>query len=207
MTTATPTARTIHELRTFDGPLFIANNTPNLVTLRGEVNDKKLDFELYPKGHPDSVMMLPKAALEMRGLQKMWLRGDITVSTDEAFEDQIALLLNQSIRAPQERLDAIMARSGDASEVQVQGSASNNAMMEKPCLQCGHVDPRSGVIDRGRVIQTLHDVKEGVPPLCGTHAEMATQFTPRPVTDAAGNQTWEFDKVTITPKVKEKVNG
>lgn len=203
MTAATPTARTIHQLRKHDGPLFVANNTANLVTCRGEVDDKKVNFELYPKGHPKSMMTLPKAALEMRGLQELWVRGDITVSADEEMEDQIALLINQNVRAPEDRLAGIMSRSGEQPPVLAE-SSSSAAMVEKPCLQCGHTDPRSGVIDRGRVIQSLRDVKDGVAPLCSAHTALATQYTPRLVMDTKGEQSWEFDKVMITPPIKEK---
>lgn len=204
MTTATaPTnLRTIHELRKYDGPLYIANNTPNRVICHEQLGDKRVDFELDPKGDTDSVMMLPKLALEVRGIQKMWLRNDVIISTDEAMEDQIALLLNQSVQAPQERLDAVMARAGEGSP-KVEESITSKALVERACLQCGHTN-HEGMIDRGRVIQPLRDVNDGVPPLCPSHTDLATQFTPRPVFDSEGNQSWEFDRVVVTAPVRER---
>lgn len=203
MSTATATPRTIHELRKHDGPLYIANNTMNLITLHENLGDGRVDFELAPMGDPDSVMMMPKLALESRGIQKLWISGDITVSTDESMEEQITLLMNQSIRAPQERLDEIMSRSGEEDRVSLGESASNSALAERACLECGHTDPTTGVVTRGRVIQSMRDVNEGLPPLCPVHAGNATRWTPRPVLDGEGNRVWEFDKVLLTDPVRE----
>lgn len=202
--TANATPRTIHELRKYDGPLYIANNTLNLITLHEQIGDGRVDFELAPKGEPDSVMMMPKLALEVRGIQKLWISGDITVSTDDSMEEKITLLLNQSIRAPQERLDAIMSHSSEGESVQLAESASNKALSEQACLECGHTDPTTGVVTRGRVIQSVRDINEGVPPLCPVHAGQSTQWTPRPVLDDEGNRKWEFDKVTLTSPVREQ---
>ena len=81
MTAATaPSIRTIHELKKYDGPLYIANNTPFKITCRDNIGDTRVDFELEAQGHPDSVMILPKGALDVRGIQKMWLNGEVTVS-------------------------------------------------------------------------------------------------------------------------------
>jgi hypothetical protein len=148
--------------------------------------------------------MLPtNLALEMRGLQKLWLRGTITISTDEGMEDQIALLINQNIQVPQDRLDAIMARGGgEVGTAVLENSASAKSLVEKACLECGRFDQRTGVIVSGRVVQSVADDKTGVPPLCTTHAHMATQFIARAISDGEGNQTWQFDKVTVTAPVR-----
>jgi len=204
MTAATaPSIRTIHELKKYDGPLYIANNTPFKITCRDNIGDTRVDFELEAQGHPDSVMILPKGALDVRGIQKMWLNGEVTVSTDEAMSDQIALLFNQAAQTPEQRLNNIMERGeGETLEVDTR-SASSKGLAERPCLQCGSIDRETGVIERGRVIQTMQDVNEGVPPLCPNHLSLASQFTSRATLDKDGNQTWTFDRVQLSAPVRE----
>jgi hypothetical protein len=201
MTSATQNLKTIHELRKYEGPLYIQNNTPTRVHCHEKLGEGQVDFELDPAGGPDSVMMVPKLALEVRGIQKMWLRGDLTVSTDESMEDQIALLLNRDVKAPQDRLDAILSTGGDQAKLSVEAPSNTKALVERPCLECGQRDRISGVITNGRVVQNLHDVKEGLAPLCEVHLGLAPQFVARPVQDDQGNTTWDFDKVSLTAPV------
>lgn len=203
MTTTAPVLKSIHELRKHEGPIYIANNTPNRVHCHQKIGDKEVNFELDPQGGVDSVQMVPKLALEVRGIQKMWLRGDLTVSTDEAMEDQIALLLNGNVAAPQDRLNQIMARDG-GSEAQIEGSNLNKSLVEKACAECGHYDPKTGVITRGRTVMSMRDVNDGVPPLCSAHTNMTTEFVPRLVDDGEGKHHWEFDRVSVTATERGK---
>lgn len=202
MTTATaPSTKTIHELRNYDGPLYIANTTLNRITCHELVGSDWVNFELDPQGEPDSVMMMPKLALEVRGIQKLWLRGDIVVSTDPAMEDTIALLLNQSVRAPQARLDEIMAR-GEGEKPQVAEPHSSKALETRACLECGYTNPTTGVVERGQVIQSARDVKDGVAPLCPAHTSLSLHYSPRLVVNEDGSTRWEFDKLSVTDTVR-----
>lgn len=192
---ATRTARkdrklTLPELRKHDGTLYIKNNTPHQMSFHQRIGEGMVDFELSPAGTPDSVAHLPKLALEMRGLQKMWLKGSITVSTDESMEDHITLLMGQSIAATDEQMSTLR---GEVTE-----SSSGRDLVEKACLQCGETDPKSGVVVRGRVFQSARDIKEGVAPLCADHADMAALFPGTLTTDAQGQQVWAFSTATVT---------
>lgn len=202
MTTAAPVFKSIHELRKHEGPLYIANNTEFRVHCHQKFGESNVDFELDPKGGVDSVMMVPKLALEVRGIQKMWLRGDLTVSTDESMEDQIALLVGGSAGVSGDRIEEVMARSGDNASVQVEGSSLNKNLVEKACVECGQYDVKTGVIARGRVVMSQRDVNDGTPPLCSAHASMSTEFAPRLVDDGEGKHHWEFDRVSLTAKVR-----
>lgn len=181
---------TLRELRAFDGQLFVQNNTSNYLTFHEKMGDKSVDFELEPAGEPDSLTFLPKLALDMRGLQKMWMKGVISISTDPDMEDQIMLMNAQAIGVSEQRQRELVGKTTE--------SNTAGQMIEKECLTCGYTNPRTGVIERGRVVQSRRQVKEGVPPLCPQHTDEARFYTPRQVSEK-GEEHWEFDKLQMTP--------
>ena len=181
---------TLAELRKHDGTLYIKNNTPHVMSFHQRIGEGSVDFDLSPVGTPDSVAHLPKLALEMRGLQKLWLRGSIVVSTDETMEDQITLLMGQSIQATDEQMANLRGEVTEAN--------TGRDLVEKACLQCGQTDAQSGVVTRGRVFQSAREIKEGLPPLCADHAQMAALFPGTLTSDAQGNETWTFSTTTVT---------
>lgn len=181
---------TLPELRKHEGSLYIKNNTPHHMSFHQRIGEGNVDFELSPSGTPDSVAHLPKLALEMRGLQKLWMKGSITVSTDEAMEDHITLLMSQSIAATEEQMANLRG--------EVEQPNTGKDLVEKACLQCGQTDKTSGVVTRGRVFQSAREIKDGVPPLCTAHADMAALFPGSLTTDAQGNETWTFATTTVT---------
>jgi hypothetical protein len=180
---------TLPELRKYDGQLFIMNNTPQYITFREKRGEKTVDFELEPAGEPDSVTFLPKEALDMRGLQKLWMRGSVTISTDPEMEDQIMLLNAKAVGASEARMREIMGLKTEAANVR--------DLEEKLCLVCGRKNPVSGVVERGRVLHTRRQTKEGTPPLCPEHTDQAHAFIPRLVS-VKGEDHWEFDPVQMT---------
>lgn len=180
---------TLPELRKFEGQLFIQNNTPNKITFHEKMGDKSVDFELDPAGEEDSIAFLPKLALDMRGLQKLWMRGSITLSTDPEMEDRIMLMNAQAVGASDARMQEMLG-------IQTPNNSSKD-LIEKACLACGRRNPQSGVIEQGRVLQSRRQDKDGVPPLCGAHASQERNFVPRLVSDDKGNTHWEFDQMQI----------
>ena len=181
---------TLPELRKQEGSLDIKNNTPHHMSFHQRSGEGNVDFELSPAGTSDSVAHLPKLALEMRGLQKLWMKGSITVSTDEAMEDHITLLMSQSIAASDEQMANLRG--------EVEEANTGRDLVEKACLQCGETDPKSGVVTRGRVFQSARELKEGIAPLCALHADMAALFPGSLTTDSQGNETWTFATTTVT---------
>ena len=188
---------TLPELRKFDGQLFIQNNTPMQITFHEAIGDKRVDFELSPIGDPDypdpdSIAFLPKLALDMRGLQKLWMKGAVTISTDPDMEDKIMLLNARAVGATEQRQRELMG-------LQVESNTSK--MQEERMCQvkgCGYRNPQTGVIERGRVIQSLRQIKEGEVPLCHDHRDQAAMFIPRQVS-VNGETHWEFDSLAVTP--------
>lgn len=185
-----PKKWTLPELRKFDGQLFIMNNTPQYLTFHEQLGDKRVDFELEPVGEPDAIAFLPKLALDMRGLQKLWMKGSVTISTDPDMEERIMLENAKAVGASEARLAELMGHQ----------TASNtaNQMEEKLCKVCGKRDQTTGVITMGRVIQSRRQVLDGVIPLCPQHLDQANFFVPRQVSEG-GEQHWEFDSLKMTP--------
>lgn len=181
---------TLPELRRFDGQLFVTNNTPALITFRDQRGDKVVDFELDPAGEPDSVAFLPKDALDMRGLQKLWMKGAITISTDPDMEDQIMLMNARAVGASDERMQSMLG-------LQTSNNSSRD-LEERACLACGRRNPTSGVIEQGRVLLSRRQVQDGQPPLCPAHTSQEHQFVPRLVSNDKGETHWEFDQVQVS---------
>jgi hypothetical protein len=185
---------TLPKLRQYDGQLFIQNNTPNYITFRDKIGDKSVDFELEPAGEPDSITFLPKLALDMRGLQKLWMKGSITISTDPEMENQIMLANAAAVGVSEARMREMMGKQTE--------NENNKDLEEKQCLTCGIQDKNTGVITRGRVLQPRRQVKEGIPPLCSEHQGDKNKYVPRLVQNSAGEDHWEFDKMELTSVLK-----
>lgn len=179
---------TLPQLREFDGQLFIMNITPAHITFRDKIGDKLVDFELSPAGEPDSIAFLPKLALDMRGLQKLWMKGGVIISTDPDMEEQIMLLNAQAVGASEQRMAEILGKTTE--------NANHRDQTEKLCLSCGRRS-REGVIERGRVLQSRREVVDGIPPLCSDHKDEAWKYNPRQVANAQGETHWEFDSVQM----------
>jgi hypothetical protein len=180
---------TLPELRKYEDQLFIQNLTPMKITFHEKMGDKSVDFELDPAGEPDSIAFLPKLALDMRGLQKLWMRGSVTISTDPEMEQQIMLMNAQAVGASDARMQEMLG-------IQTP-NANIKDLLEKSCLVCGRRNPQSGVIEQGRVMHTRRQDKDGVPPLCGAHVGQENNWVPRLVPDDKGETHWEFDQMQL----------
>lgn len=189
-TVAEKKTMTLPELRKFDGQLFIQNLTPMKITFHEKMGDKSVDFELDPAGEPDAIAFLPRLALDMRGLQKLWMKGSVTISTDPEMEEQIMLLNAQAVGASEQRMREIMGLQTE--------NANHRDISESLCLVCGRRNPQTGVIERGRVMQSRRQVKDGTPPLCPEHLDQSSFYVPRLVSER-GEEHWEFDSLRMTP--------
>lgn len=180
---------TLPELRKFEGQLFIMNNTPNMVTFHERLGDKYVDFELEPAGEPDSLAFLPKLALDMRGLQKLWMKGAISISSDPDMEERIMLMNAQAVGASDSRMQQMLGLQTE--------NANHRDLIEKACLACGRRNPQSGVIEQGRVMMSRREDKDGVPPLCSAHVDQARNYVPRLAKNDKGDTHWEFDLMQL----------
>lgn len=180
-------AMTMSELRKFDGQLFIQNKSPHKVTCYEQRGKEIVGFELDPAGQPESIAFLPKEALDVRGLQRLWMKKEVAISTDPDMEEQIMLMNAQSVGVSQQRMDEIMGKTTEA--------ANSRDQHEKLCLACGFRNDK-GVVERGRVLQSAQEVKRGEKPLCSEHLSESHRFVPRLVSEK-GEEHWEFDAVVL----------
>lgn len=183
------TTQKIAELRKHEGDLFVQNNSHKFYSIRHRVGQDRLDLELTPKGTPDSIAPLPKLALELRGFQRAWKAGELTVSTDPDMQDQIDIMMNQHQAAADAKLAGVTEAALDRTNTQ-------RMLAEKPCLVCGRLN-REGVNEGGRVVQSAADIKEGVPPLCDQHVDQSHLWSRTLKTDTKGEEYWDFSLVTV----------
>ena len=190
-------AKTMQELRKHDGPLYVQNMTHMKVNVHEDIGEKHVAFELSPAGHPDSIAVMPKLALEVRAIQRMWRQGKLTVSTDEAMEDQISLLMDNAIASSVSARSALTGLDAEGNPItaQLQGNNRSREMVEKACLECGKTNT-FGEIIVGRVFQSAAEATRGTPPLCEVHADNVSKWVPRQVLDK-GEESWTFDKVDL----------
>lgn len=177
MTTTTKAAKekSLRELRQFTGTLYVANNTPNKITCHETVGDQKVDFELEPQGLDDSIRILPKAALEVPGFQRLWLSKAITVSDDPDMEHQITLLMAGRAGVTESRLNQLVGM--------VEQTSSDKDLIPMKCLESGET-----------IFQTAAQVKAGVPPLAARFADEAGNYTATATFDDAGKQIFTWSK-------------
>lgn len=201
MTTSTQEARkSLRELRESTGTLFAKNNTGTKITC----NTDTVSFELEPAGYDDSIRIVPKECLNVPGFQRLWMRKAITISDDEAMENEITLLMGgQVVAAPKVytvndqgeqvevevqitedpgKRDIVFAASGDPS-----GRDYTIAPTAPKCLIGG---------EPVYIQQKFLD--EGEPPLCGDHAGEKGRIVSTPQPDG----TWVHQVAQIEPVKK-----
>lgn len=188
---------TIRELRAFEGPLYVRNNDPQRqFSCHQQLGEHRVDFDLGPKGNikGDDITFFPKLALEIRGIHRAIFRGAITVSSDEAMEDEIMLAMGQHMHTSEDQLQELLAPL----------TPGNNArdVVPMPCCECGSytIDPMtnqpSDVIQGGQVFQSYEEYKTGKPPLCPMHESQSHLWASSMTEDpATGFRDWVFEKV------------
>lgn len=174
MTTPKSRSDMIREIRQSDVTYFVKNNTSSRVTC-STVNPP---LSLGPAGMGEDVAILPKAALDEPGFQRMWSQGKLTISDDQRMEEEMIAAAATS----QSRKDAEMLKLS----AEVEEPSSNRDLIEKTCLISGE-----------RVYQTVADIKNMVPPLAPAYKDRAHEFTPTVSQDGKGNEVVSFARVTI----------
>jgi uncharacterized coiled-coil protein SlyX len=196
------TTMTLQELRKYEGTLYVKHNDPmrqfscHQRLGDGQTGvDRRVDFDLGPAGHPESVGILPKLALEIRGVQRAWKRGIITISKDEDMEHEIDLLMNQHAQMAEAQIEQLLAP--------LAASNTEKDIVTKPCLVCGRwARDETGAqtlgIEGGQVFQRYADYMAGTPPMCPAHEHMSHLYVGSLVTDPqTGVQEWKFQKSAV----------
>jgi len=185
---STPTAqrKSLRQLRESTGTLFAKNNTPHKITC----NTDTVSFELEPAGYDDSIRIVPKECLSVPGFQRLWMRKAITVSDDEAMEEEITLLMGgqveKKITAQVQNEDgtwaevepAIMQPAGDNSfSVPVDNDPTSRTYGQAVTQRC--------LIGGEQIFQKQKDIDDGVPPLCDVHRSEQSRVVSTPQADGS----------------------
>jgi len=190
------TMMSLRELRKYDGELYVKHNDPHRqFSCHQALGEKRVDFDLGPAGRPDAMCMLPKLALEIRGIQRAWMRGTITISTDNEMQDEIEMMMAQHASYADETLAALRAP--------LQPSNNEKDIVTRPCLRCGRWGrdergmPTLG-IEGGQSMMTYADYKGGRPPLCEAHQHEEHLWVGSLVTNPqTGEQGWQFGSMVV----------
>lgn len=164
----------IREIRQSEATYFVRNNTPSRVTC----STVTPPLSLGPAGRGSDVTILPKAALDEPGFQRLWAQGKLTISDDQAMEEEMIASADRSEQLYQEQQANLTA--------QIEEPSSNRDLVEKKCLISGE-----------RIYQSVAEEKNMVPPLAPAYKDRAHEFTPTVSQDEKGNEVVRFSKVTI----------
>jgi len=143
------------DLAKYEGPLFIKNLSPTLISHddgRGNV------MRVGPSYSPECFAALPIEIARWPGFQKMWRRGMFMVSTNPEMEDELVLaeaLVSERERQQREALSAI-----------VEEDSSTRDLYPEACIKCGAV-----------TFQTKQAKLDGIPPLCNDDKGLVGMYT------------------------------
>lgn len=202
MTTPTAQRKSLRALRESTGTLFAKNNTPHKVTC----NTDTISFELEPAGRDDSIRIVPKECLNVPGFQRLWMKRHITISDDEAMENEITLLMGGQIeQAPKAQ---VQDEDGTWREVQPQilePSGKNSYAVEVDndpnSRTYGQTKQRKCIIGGEAIFQTEQDIADGVPPLCPEHQSESGRVVSTPQADGS----WNHQLASIQPVQKSNL--
>lgn len=190
--------KSLRDFRESTATLFAKNNTPFKVTCHTD----KVSFELEPAGHDDSIRILPKECLDEPGFQRLWMRGKVTISDDEAMEREITLLMGGQVET---RPAAVTVMMNDGTEKVITPTVTESgnsrdmvfATDTDPASRTfGQVNAQPKCVIGGEpvfIAQTLLD--GGEPPLCEAHADLKHQIVSTPQPDG----TWHHQPAVVTP--------
>ena len=185
-----PKKMSLVELRKHDGPLFVENLTPMLITCNEEFGKDTIRLRLDPAGQPGSIDELPKAALSVKGFRSLIFRGDVRISTDEDMLETIEVQAIQKLEQDKVRQAGhVIDSKGESVPVGVGEVAAHKDLQEKQCLTCGST-----------IFQMTRHVNEGNPPLCPKHIGDASKFVPtlKSGTKPGEPQEWVFTPQSVT---------
>lgn len=200
MTTPTQEPRkSLRELRESTGTLFAKNNTATKITC----NTDTIGFELEPAGYDDSIRIMPKECLDVPGFQRLWMRKSISVSDDEAMENEITLLMGGQVSVSPKVYST--DEQGNAIEVDVKVTDDPG---KRDIVFSESGDPTG----RDYSIQTEHRcliggepvylqqkfLDQGEPPLCADHLGEKGRIVSTPQPDG----TWSHQVAHVEPVKK-----
>lgn len=201
MTTPTQEARkSLRELRESTGTLFAKNNTQTTITC----NTNTISFQLEPKGYDDSIRIIPKECLDIPGFQRLWMRNAVSISDDEAMENEIILLMGGQVAYTPKVFT--VDDKGESVEVEVEMTedpGKNDIIMKEsgdPTARDYAIQTEQKCIVSGQAVyMTQKQLDAGEPPLHPDYASERSRIVSTPSADG----TWTHQLVTIAAPVTD----
>ncbi|WP_267716812.1 hypothetical protein [Streptomyces sp. CoH17] len=166
------------DLREYQGPLFVTNNTPTVISH----DDDGVVLRLEPNhAQVGSMQMLPSRVAAHPGFQRLWRQGRVSVSTDPDMEEQLALAemrLSERERLQREQMNVFFEES-----------ETDKSVVQVACLECGE-----------GTFQKISDQKGGLPPLCSNDASKSWMYTMETYHDGTGVK-YRFIKPSVESHV------
>lgn len=196
MTTPTQTRKSLRELRESTGTLFAKNNTATKITC----NTDQVTFELEPAGYDDSIRIVPKECLNVPGFQRLWMRNAVSISDDEAMENEITLLMGGQVAY----VPKVYTTDKSGAPVEVEAAltedpASKDIIMKESGDPLGRdyviQTEQKCVVSGLPVYMTQAQIDGGEPPLHPDYASEKGRIVSTPSSDG----TWTHQLVTIEP--------
>lgn len=214
VTAPTAQRKSLRELRESTGTLFAKNNTKKRITC----NTEQVSFELDPEGDPNYIMIVPKECLNVPGFQRLWMRGAVSISDDEAMENEITLLMGGQVAYKPKIWST--DKEGNPIEVEPELTESPQSrdmvFKDNSAPKPGERYPDQAAQARGYAIDSGTNgcvfcqapvfiqqkfLDEGEAPLCTDHAHLKNQVASTPQPDG----TWDHRPVAIEPVQKSNL--
>lgn len=196
MTTSTQERKSLRELRESTGTLFAKNNTGTKITC----NTETVTFELEPAGYDDSIRIVPKECLNVPGFQRLWMRRAVTISDDEAMENEITLLMGGQVAFVPKVYTVDKDGKGVEVEVEVTDDPGKRDIVftesGDPSGRDYSIQTENRCVISGQsVYMTQRQIDEGEPPLHPDYASERSRIVSTPQPDG----TWTHHLVQIEP--------
>lgn len=149
------------DLREWEGgTLYVRNNSVARI-----VHDDTGTHAMYGgeltlghAGSSDCVGVLPLPVAKHPGFQKIWRKGDVTVSTDPAMEDELFLM--------EQRQNEIAVKKAEELSSHMEDNPADKDMVESICVHCG----------TKIFIPEIQKKQNTTPPLCEDHKKLSSIF-------------------------------
>jgi hypothetical protein len=196
VTTSTQERKSLRELRESTGTLFAKNNTGTKITC----NTENVTFELEPAGYDDSIRIVPKECLNVPGFQRLWMRRAVTISDDEAMENEITLLMGGQVAFVPKVYTVDKDGKGVEVEVEVTDDPGKRDIVftesGDPTGRDYSIQTENRCVISGQsVYMTQRQIDEGEPPLHPDYASERSRIVSTPQPDG----TWTHQLVQIEP--------
>jgi hypothetical protein len=167
------------DLRNYEGVLYVRNDSRMTISFD---DDKGTVLTLPSAGKDDSIQVLPIEMARNPGFQKMWRRGEVSVSTDPAIEEELTLM--------EARAQATRDAQFDELSALMDSPPDDKDLVPDTCLHC----------QKTTFVAAKQKRENSAPTLCEDHKDLAHLF----VLDTSSNLNGESVPRWVSTSVATK---